>query len=152
MRLTSPNFEMGGDIPKKYTCDGENISPALIFEGVPNTAKSLVLIVEDFDAALEPNGWGKTFDHWLVANIPVSAFGFFEGKVPENSDEITNHFGKTDYGGPCPPSFKHIYTFRLYALEDFIDVDEVSSKEDLLEIMQGKIVDSTLLYAFYGRQ
>jgi len=151
MKITSPAFSQGGDIPAKYTCLGDNISPPLEIGGVPQNAASLVLIMDDYDAALEPGGWGRTFDHWLVANIDPKTERVEEGEVPTGGVEITNHFGQTAYGGPCPPSFKHIYTIRLYALSGVLDAAGLNGKEDLLKAMGGQVVDSALLWAYFTK-
>jgi Raf kinase inhibitor-like YbhB/YbcL family protein len=112
MQINSPAFQMGQPIPSRYTCDGENLSPALTWSGVPPGAKSLALICDDPDA---PMG---TWVHWIVATIPPVAAGIPEnGPLPTGAVEIRNSFGKTAYGGPCPPSGTHRYFFRLYALD-----------------------------------
>lgn len=112
MQINSPAFQMGQPIPARFTCDGEDRSPALTWSGVPAGAKSLVLVCDDPDA---PMG---TWIHWIVTNIPPAAAGIPEnGPLPEGAVEIKNSFGRTSYGGPCPPSGVHRYYFRLYALD-----------------------------------
>jgi Raf kinase inhibitor-like YbhB/YbcL family protein len=108
--LNSPAFADGQAIPAKYTCDGENVSPALTWTGFPAGAAALALVVDDPDA---PNG---TFTHWVVVDIDPSTTGSAEGQPPPGGREITNDTGKASYFGPCPPSGRHHYRFTLYAL------------------------------------
>ena len=108
MKLTSPEFKHNEFIPKKFTCQGQDISPALIIEDVPLEAKALALIVDDPDA---PMG---TWVHWVVFDIPVTS-RINEGQIP--GKQGINDFGRKNYGGPCPPSGTHRYFFKLYALD-----------------------------------
>src|ERR1044072_9586498 len=108
LTVTSNAFSQGGQIPKKYTCEGENVNPSLRIGDYPEETKSLVIIVEDPDA---PSG---LFTHWLVWNItPNEAIA--ENYIPGINGR--NSFGKTGYGGPCPPSGSHRYYFKVYALD-----------------------------------
>lgn len=112
MKISSPAFGLGQPIPSRFTCDGEDVSPALAWSGVPSSAKSLTLVCDDPDA---PAG---TWTHWIVSAIPPAAAGIPEnGPLPAGAVEITNSFGRTAYGGPCPPGGTHRYFFRLYALD-----------------------------------
>jgi Raf kinase inhibitor-like YbhB/YbcL family protein len=111
MRISSPAFQDGGNIPVKYTCDGENVSPPLAFDDVPPETKSLALIVEDPDA---PRG---TFTHWVLWGIDPSINNVPENEIPQKARELENDFRMPEYGGPCPPSGTHRYFFRLYALD-----------------------------------
>ncbi len=145
LKLTSPAFEDNGMIPAKYTCDGNDINPELLIEGIPAEAKSLVLIVDDPDA---PVG---TWDHWIVWNIPVvSKIG--ENSVPEGAVQGLNDFKKHDYGGPCPPSGTHRYMFKLYALDTTLDLDSNSKKGDVEKAMEGHILAQTKLVGLYSRE
>jgi Raf kinase inhibitor-like YbhB/YbcL family protein len=129
--ISSPAFKNEGDIPSKYTCEGQNINPPLNIEGIPEEATSLVLVVEDPDA---PRG---TFDHWLVWNIePTSAIG--ENTSPGISGK--NSGAKTGYYGPCPPSGSHRYYFNVYALNRNIDLPAGSDRKALQEAMQSYII------------
>ncbi|MBL7084536.1 MAG: YbhB/YbcL family Raf kinase inhibitor-like protein [Candidatus Omnitrophica bacterium] len=142
MKLTSPEFEHKGVIPSKFTCQGNDVNPALIIEGLPNGVKSLVLIVDDPDA---PMG---TWVHWVVYDIPVIP------KIEENSIpgmQGGNDFGRKDYGGPCPPSGTHRYFFKLYALDTQLNLPEGIGKEDLEKAMQGHILDQTELIGLYKK-
>src|SRR5258708_1359135 len=109
--ITSSSFQAGGDIPAKFTCDGTNVSPALQIGGVPNEAKSLVLIVDDPDA---PRG---LFTHWIIWNIDPKTTRVAENSAPAAGVQGTNDFGKRNYGGPCPPSGTHRYFFKIFALD-----------------------------------
>src|ERR1700730_16873973 len=110
MKITSPAFQEGGNIPQKFTCDGANVNPALRLEGITADAKSLVLIVDDPDAP------GGSFTHWLIWNIDPKASEISEGSAPKGA-QGKNDFGKSGYGGPCPPSGTHRYFFKLFALD-----------------------------------
>ena len=128
MKLSSPAFAEGELIPTKYTCDGENVSPPLEWEGVPEQAKSLALIVDDPDA---PSG---VFVHWLLFQIPVTESGLKEGAGGKNSKRGLhgkNGFGKAAYGGPCPPSGTHRYYFRLYALDAQLTLQSGAARSEL---------------------
>ena len=142
MKLTSPEFEHKGVIPSKFTCQGGDVNPALIIEGLPGGAKSLALIMDDPDA---PMGM---WVHWVVYNIPVIA------KIEENSIPGTqgnNDFGRENYGGPCPPSGTHRYFFKIYALDTQLNLPEGISKEDLEKAMQGHILDKAELIGLYKK-
>ncbi|HET9746425.1 MAG TPA: YbhB/YbcL family Raf kinase inhibitor-like protein [Chitinophagaceae bacterium] len=141
-RLISTVFSHNGHIPPEYTCEGKNINPPLIVENIPDGAKTLALIVEDPDA---PRG---VFDHWVVWNIsPNEAIG--EGSnVGMNG---TNGFGKPGYGGPCPPSGVHRYFFRVFALDEELDLLPGAKKEELLGAMKGHILASAELMGVYQK-
>ena len=109
MKLRSNDFNEGGMIPSTFTCQGEDINPHLALDDVPSETKSFALICDDPDAP------GGTWVHWLVKDIPADVREIQQNSVPGN--QVTNDFGKEDYGGPCPPSGVHRYFFRLYALD-----------------------------------
>ena len=110
LTLSSPAFPNNGSIPAKYTCDGANVSPPLTISGVPPSAKSLAITVDDPDAP------GGAFTHWLAWKIPTSTTTIGEGQHVGTEEQ--NGFGKPGYGGPCPPSGLHHYVFTLYAMAD----------------------------------
>lgn len=143
MELKSAAFEHNSDIPVKYTCDGENISPPLSILAVPEEAKSLVLIVEDPDA---PVG---TFCHWVVWNIFPQVREIPEGSVPEGAIEGLTDFGKVGWGGPCPPSGTHRYFFKLYALDTVLNLPGGASKDQLQQAIEGHFVGEVELVGLY---
>lgn len=116
--LSSPAFVDGGEIPKVYTCEGEDASPPLSWRGVPPRTQSLALVVDDPDAP-DPAAPRMTWVHWLVYDIPPFATGLNAGlgdKLPGGMRLGTNDFERTRWGGPCPPVGRHRYHFKLYAL------------------------------------
>lgn len=145
MQLTSPEFKSMGFIPAKFTCDGQDINPALEINGVPEAAKSLALIVDDPDA---PRG---TWVHWVVFNIPPAT-----GRIEENSmpgKQAINTAGQSSYHGPCPPSGSHRYFFKLYALDTLLNLEEnYTDKGRLEKAMQGHILDKAELIGVYNRK
>lgn len=145
IQITSPSFSSGGLIPKTYSCDGENINPLLVIKKVPQTAKSLVLIVDDPDA---PAG---TWTHWLVWNIDPETTEIKENSVPVGAVLGKNDFGKLAYGGPCPPGGSHRYFFRLYALDTVLNLPQGASRKELETAMSGHIVDQGELMGKYSR-
>jgi hypothetical protein len=141
--VTSPAFYHNQMIPRKYTCDGEDVNPALKIENVPEQAKSLVLIVDDPDA---PMG---TWDHWIVWNIPrTSEVG--EDTVP--GVEGLNSFGKHSYGGPCPPSGTHRYFFKVYALDTLLNIASNSKKKDVEKAMKDHVLSKGEFVGLYSRK
>jgi Raf kinase inhibitor-like YbhB/YbcL family protein len=145
MKLTSPAFEHKGAIPSEYTCDGADTSPELNMADVPSSTKSFALINDDPDA---PVG---TWDHWIVFNIPPSVTKIEKGKEPRGVAG-KNSWGRTGYGGPCPPSGMHRYFFKLYALEKELDLPEGSSKKEIEKAMEGHILAQAELTGNYKRQ
>jgi len=145
MKLTSPAFEYNAFIPKKFTCEGEDVSPELSIEGVPSEAKSLVLIMDDPDAP------PKVWEHWTVINIPPTTTSIPENTAP-GGKQLTNDFKKVEWGGPCPPPGKvHHYNFKLYALDMTLDLDSSAAKADVEDAMQGHILEETVLIGAYER-
>lgn len=144
MRISSPAFENRGIIPDKYGCKGDDVSPPLRIENMPGETKALALIVDDPDA---PMG---TWVHWFAWNIePCDQIP--ESSVPEGAVLGKNDFGKLEYGGPCPPSGTHRYFFRLYALREKLDLTEGSTREDLEQAMEGKILRKAELMGTYSK-
>lgn len=145
MKLISPAFEHNKEMPSEYTCDGADTSPELNIEDVPENAKSLVLINDDPDA---PVG---TWDHWIVFNIPPSTSKINKGQEPAGTAG-KNSWGRTGYGGPCPPSGTHKYVFKLYALDTELNLPEGSTKKDIESAIEGHIIGQTELMGTYKRQ
>lgn len=146
MIITSPAFEQNGMIPIKYTCDGENINPPLKFIGVPEAAQSLVLIVDDPDA---PYG---SWVHWVVMDIDPKINSIHEGVAPASAKEGANSSGNFGYDGPCPPAGTHRYFFRLYALDKKIESAAISNKEEVMQMMSGRIIAQAELMGQYSRK
>ncbi len=142
MKLTSSAFAHKAMIPKKYTCQGEDISPPLTITDLPEATVSLALINDDPDA---PMG---TWDHWLIWNIkPVP-------EIKENSapgTEGKNSWGRSNYGGPCPPSGTHRYFFKLYALDSTLALPEGATKAELEAAMKGHILEQAELIGLYKK-
>lgn len=147
--ISSPAFEDGGLIPVKYTCDGEDVSPPIEISGVPEGAKSLALIFDDPDVAKEPREIGRTWDHWLLFNISPDTRKIPEDSVPAGAVQGMNDFGSAAYGGPCPPTFRHRYDLKLYALDTVLDLRKGVSKKQVESAMDGHILASASMSAFY---
>ena len=150
MKLESSAFEEGQAIPKQYTCDGVNVSPPLEWRGVPKNAKTLAIICDDPDA---PAG---TWVHWVLYNLPAGDMGLIENaprteKLTGGGLQGKNDFGKSGYGGPCPPSGTHRYFFKLYALDAELDLKPGAMKSDLLKAMEGHVVAQGQLMGTYRR-
>jgi Raf kinase inhibitor-like YbhB/YbcL family protein len=146
MRLTSSAFADGGEIPRKYTCDSENVSPPLAWDGVPAEAKALVLVVSDPDAG--------GFVHWVVFDIVAAPNGqLAEGASTTDTSfrQGTNGFGKTGWGGPCPPSGTHHYPFRMLAIREPLGLSGAPKANEVLAAAESRIVAETTLTGLYRR-
>ncbi|MBI5466490.1 MAG: YbhB/YbcL family Raf kinase inhibitor-like protein [Candidatus Kerfeldbacteria bacterium] len=146
MTITSSAFKPNESIPPRYTCDGENISPALEFFEVPENTQSLALIVDDPDA---PAG---TWTHWIVWNINPGIKQITEGATPLGATEGTTSFGKPGYGGPCPPSGQHRYVFKLYALDTVLDLKPSANVAALQSALSSHTIGQAQLMGRYRRQ
>lgn len=149
LELKSTVIKAGGEFPVDYTCNGRNISPPLNVSGIPAAAKSLVLIFDDPDAAKEPAGRGKTFDHWVVYNILATDQTIAEDSVPAGARLGQNGAGSDKYIGPCPPTFRHTYYFRLLALDNTLDLVDRPTKDQVLEASTSHVIEETQLVAYY---
>jgi Raf kinase inhibitor-like YbhB/YbcL family protein len=145
MKITSSAFQEGASIPSKFSCDGSNTSPPLQIAEVPSGAKSLVLIVDDPDA---PSG---LFTHWAVWNVSPQINAIAEGSAPKGV-RGTNDFGKSGYGGPCPPSGTHRYYFKIFALDRELDLPFGAKRGQLDEAMKGHVVAQGELMGRYSRK
>lgn len=147
MEITSSAFGNGSLIPKKYTCDGQDVNPPLEISQVPDGTRSLALIMHDPDA---PRSGGWT--HWTIFDLEPSLTRIEENSVPSKGVEGLTDSGKRGYGGPCPPSgTPHRYEFRLYALDSKLALDGRASKVDLERAMGGHIIAKAALMGLYGR-
>ena len=144
MKVTSPAFAEGATIPMKYTCDGDDVIPPLVFSDVPHDAKTLALVVDDPDAPV--GNW----DHWVVWNIPATAKGIVEGVVPDGVVG-RNSWKKNAWGGPCPPDREHRYFFKLYALDTELELSREATKADLERAMDGHVLAKHELVGRYDR-
>jgi Raf kinase inhibitor-like YbhB/YbcL family protein len=145
MKITTTAFQEGGNIPSKFTCDGADANPPLRFEEVPAEAKSLALIVDDPDAP------GGLFTHWLLWNIHPKTTAVEENSAPSNGVQGKNDFGKSGYGGPCPPSGTHRYFFKIFALDRQLDLAAGSKRAQLDAQMRGHIMAQGELMGRYSR-
>jgi Raf kinase inhibitor-like YbhB/YbcL family protein len=150
IKIESSAFKEGGMIPVKYTCDGEDVSPALKWGELPTGTKSIALISDDPDA---PMG---TWVHWVLYNLPPDVRALPEKIPPKKSLENgavhgTNDFKRFGYGGPCPPGGTHRYFFKIYALDKKIDLAPGAVKDQLVKAMEGHILDSGQLMGKYKR-
>ncbi len=150
IQVLSKAFVNGGMIPKKYTCDGQNISPGLNWINVPPSAKSIVVICDDPDA---PMG---TWVHWVIFNIPATLKGLAENipavaRLRNGAIHGINDFRRLGYGGPCPPNGTHRYFFKIYALDTCLALKPGSTKAQVLKAMRGHIIATGLLLGKYKR-
>ena len=149
--ISSPSFQNGKDIPKKFTCDGDDVSPALSWTDPPQGVKSFALIADDPDA---PRG---TWTHWVLFDLSPSTSSLPEGvpkvgQLPDSGRQGVNDFPKIGYGGPCPPPGKpHRYFFTLYALDNKLNLKAGASKQEVEQAMQNHILGKAEVMGKYGR-
>jgi len=152
LRLTSPAFAQGGQIPRKHTCDGDNVSPPLQWSGVPEGTQSFLVVCDDPDA---PSG---VFQHWAAFDIPGDRRSLDEGHGPETLADgfrqAINDFGRPGYGGPCPPRGDppHRYHFRLSALsEPSLPAAPTASCAEVIALARPYVLEFVELVGLYGR-
>ena len=154
LRITSPTFEPNGEIPRRHTCEGEDVSPALRWSGVPDGAKSLVLIVDDPDAP-DPAAPRMTWVHWVLYDIPASATGLPEdvaaSDLPPGTRPGRNDWKRTGYGGPCPPVGRHRYFHKLYALDTELGDLGAAGKAEVERAMRGHVLAEAQLVGTYEK-
>ena len=152
LTITSSVFAEGGEIPTEYTCQGEDMSPALSWFSIPDGTRSLALIVDDPDAP-DPSAPKMTYVHWVLYNIPTSASGLSEavesGSLPFGTLEGLNDWNRTGYGGPCPPIGRHRYFHKLYALDTVLPDLGNPTKAELLAAMEGHVLEEAVLMGTY---
>jgi Raf kinase inhibitor-like YbhB/YbcL family protein len=155
LTLGSPAFDDAQPIPRRHTCEGENVSPALAWSGVPDQAQTLALLVEDPDAP-DPLAPTRIFAHWLVYNIPPDATGLVEDAdtqgLPRGARAGKNDFGQPRWGGPCPPIGRHRYYFKLYALDSPLPTSKPLSRTALLDAIDGHVLAYAELMGTYQKE
>lgn len=154
LTLESPAFDDGSAIPRKHTCEGEDVSPALRWSGVPEAARSLVLIVDDPDAP-DPANPKTTWVHWVLYDLPPDARELPEAvsadDLPPGTRQGRNDWKRTGYGGPCPPIGRHRYVHKLYALDEALGDLGRPTKADVERAMQDKGLAKTELIGTYQK-
>ena len=154
LTLKSSVFDNGGEIPSRYTCEREDISPPLAWTGVPETARSLVLIVDDPDAP-DPKAPKMTWVHWVLYNLPPDISGLPEGitsaGLPPGTVEGLNDWKRSGYGGPCPPIGRHRYFHKLYALDKVLEVINTPTKAKVEAAMNGHVIAQTAFVGTYQK-
>lgn len=143
--IKSSDFNDGERIPRRFTCDGDDISPCLEWFNVPDGTVELSLEMHDPDAPVS-GGW----THWIIFNISPEITSIAINSVPDGSKEARNSFGKTAYGGPCPPAGTHRYIFKLYALD--MNLESVSGLNDLHDQIKGHVIGEARLTGKYSRE
>jgi Raf kinase inhibitor-like YbhB/YbcL family protein len=155
LTLTSGNFTANGAIPKRHTCQGNDVSPSLSWTDLPAGTKSLALIVDDPDAP-DPRAPKTTWVHWVLYDIPADAKGLPEdaarGKLPPGTRPGTNDWKRPDYGGPCPPVGRHRYFHKLYALDVTLADLGAPTKAELERAMEGHVLARAELIGTYEKQ
>lgn len=155
LTLSSSAFIDGGEMPVKYTCQGDDISPPLAWRGVPDGTRSLVLIVEDPDAP-DPEAPVRTWVHWVVFNLPADT-----GSLPEDADSSgyperchlgLNDWKRANYGGPCPPIGRHRYFHKLYALDVVLDKLGTPTRAELKSAMEGHVLEEAQVVGTYQKK
>ena len=154
LTLKSSAFDNDGKIPSRYTCEGEDVSPPLVWTGVPGIARSLVLIIDDPDAP-DPKAPKITWVHWVLYNIPPDVTGLPEGVVPVKLSpgmmEGLNDWKRIGYGGPCPPIGRHRYFHKLYALDTVLEVMNTPTKANVEAAMKGHVIAQTELMGTFKK-
>jgi hypothetical protein len=154
LTLSSPAFAANGEIPARYTCEGDDFSPPLAWSGVPKDTLSLALIVDDPDAP-DPAAPKRTWVHWVLYDMSAEADKLPEGatgtQLPAGTREGINDWKRTGYGGPCPPIGRHRYFHKLYALDTALPNLREPSKKELLDAMQGHVLAEAQLIGTYQR-
>ena len=153
--LTSSAFQQGGPIPRRHTCQGADTSPPLAWTGVPDGTRSLALVVDDPDAP-DPAAPKRVYVHWVLYDLPPTATTLHEAvtsrQLPTGTREGRNDWGRTGYGGPCPPIGRHRYFFKLYALDaELLDLD-TPTKATLEAAMRGHVIEQAELMGTYEQE
>jgi len=147
MKIESSAFQNGGEIPRKYGYKKDNVNPVLIISDVPADAKSLALVMDDPDAM---GAVGKVWVHWVVWNINPNTGQIKENSKPSDSIQGKTDFGEIAYGGPAPPDKEHTYLFKLYALDDKLNLEEGATKSQLEEAIKNHVIAESKLEGRYA--
>ena len=154
LSIKSTAFEEGGSMATKYTCEGQDLSPPLHWDGIPEGTRSLVLIVDDPDAP-DPAAPKMTYVHWVLYNLPPDLSelpeGTISGDLPTGTLEGLNDWQRTGYGGPCPPIGRHRYFHKLYALDVILDDLGRPTKDKLLGAMEGHVLAKAEIVGTYQK-
>jgi len=155
LTLTSPSFGNGTEIPRRHTCEGEDLSPPLAWSGVPEGALSLAIVVDDPDAP-DPAAPRMTWVHWVLYNIPPEADGLAvrvaPNVLPSGTLQGLNDWKRTGYGGPAPPIGRHRYFHKLYALDTVLPDLEVPAKAELEKAMHAHVLAKFELIGTYEKE
>ncbi|MFW9924493.1 MAG: YbhB/YbcL family Raf kinase inhibitor-like protein [Candidatus Thorarchaeota archaeon] len=147
LTLSSPAFKHNSSMPKKYTCQGENINPPLEISGVPKEAKSLALIMTDPDTPIK-----MTVTHWVICHLDPKTKKIEEGSKLENAIIGKNMMRRNAYMGPCPPWGTHRYILQLFALNEQLPLNSNSTKKQVLKAMKDHIIEQTELIGLYSKE
>lgn len=154
LTITSPAFPDQGEIPRVFTCQGDDSSPPLSWSGAPDGTRSFVLIVDDPDAP-DPAAPRMTWVHWVLYNLPADSSGLPQGvppaTLPPGTLQGLNDWKRTGYGGPCPPIGRHRYFFKLYALDTVLPDLGKADKAAVEEAMEGHVLDRAQLVGTYQK-
>ena len=154
LTIQSSAFTDAGEIPERYTCEGDDIAPPLAWTGVPENTRSLVLIVDDPDAP-DPQAPQMTWVHWVLYNMPLQTGDLPEGAtaddLPPGVEQGLNDWQKIGYGGPCPPIGRHRYFHKLYALDTVLELQAGATKAAVEAAMQGHILEQAELVGTYRK-
>jgi len=153
MKLESSAFAHQGEIPAKHTCEGENVSPPLTWSGAPDGTRSFALVVDDPDAP-DPAAPKRVWVHWVLYDIPPAVSALAQGAThaPAGSRDGKNDWGKTGYGGPCPPIGRHRYFHKLYAVDTLLGDRGPLTKAELEAAMKGHVLANAELVGTYQKQ
>ena len=150
MKLTSPAFLDNEQIPTRYTCEGDNISPPLEIAEIPTGTVSLALIFDDLDARASDDA--SLWIHWIVFNILPDTIHIDEGSAPKDAEQGRTSFGAHCYGGPCPPHGVHRYRLRVFALSKKLEINRSASINEIERDMVGCIIDRAEILGTYCRK
>lgn len=154
LTISSTAFQPAGEIPSQFTCQGQDLSPPLQWQGIPPGTRSLVLIVDDPDAP-DPKAPKMTWVHWVLYNLPPETGGLPKGAttadLPAGTLEGVNDWQRTGYGGPCPPIGRHRYFHKLYALDAVLPDMKRPAKAEVEAAMQGHILEQAELMGTYEK-